>query len=177
MRWTDYVQNNLTWCSLLASQPSLIAFRVGAIFDTFTSPANLKRNRIATESSCSLCNKDICSTAHVLSGCSVAMVQGRYTFWHDSVLSELKCTLKSFLDNLKPYKATSCGISFVKEGVIPRKAKKTHTGVLHSASDWMIRCDLNGGNYIFPFAIAVTSLRPDIVFFSIATKHAILCGC
>ena len=174
MRWSDYVRNNLTWNSMLKCQPNLLSFSVGSVFDTLPSPANLKRCKISPESDCFLCNKRICTTAHILSGCSVSLVQGRYTFRHDSVLTELCKNLKSLIESLRLTQPTKHQeMQFVKEGTIPRKKRKVNCGVLSSAIDWKICCDLNG-DYRFPLAIAVTSLRPDIVVYSSFTKQVIL---
>ena len=138
------------------------------------SSSNLKRCRISTESNCILCNKVICTTAHILSGCSVARSQGRYTFRHDSVLNELHRILKSFIAKLCPLKVTKPNrIDFVKQGTVLKTPCKRILGILHSANDWKMQCDL-GGKYMFPLQIAITSLRPDVVIFSAASRKVVL---
>ena len=65
-KWCDFVKNDLSWKTLLATPSSLFSFCLGAIFDTLPSPSKLKRLRLITESSCFLCEKSICTSAHIL---------------------------------------------------------------------------------------------------------------
>ena len=97
-KWCNYIRNDLSWKVLLATPPSLTSFLLGATFNTLPSPSNLKRWHIVSESNCSLCSVKVCTAAHVLSGCKIALQQGRFTFRHDSILrvlekslSELRC--------------------------------------------------------------------------------------
>ena len=50
---------------------------------------------------CTLCSKDVCTTAHILGACKVSLVQGRYTFRHDTVLHQVIAALKSLISNKK----------------------------------------------------------------------------
>ena len=77
---------------------------LGSTFDTLPSPANVKRWHIATESDCALCSVKGCTTAHVLSGCKIALNKGRYTFRHDSILRVLHKSLSDFLSSMTPAK-------------------------------------------------------------------------
>ena len=86
-KWCDFVKNDLSWKTLLAIPSSLISFCLGATCDTLPSPSNLKRWRLITESSCFLCRKSICTSAHILGACKIALHQGRFSFRHDKVLS------------------------------------------------------------------------------------------
>ena len=156
--------------------PNLLSFCLASTFDVLPSPSNLKRWRICTEASCSLCHKNICTTAHVLGSCKVALSQGRFTFRHDSVLSDIVESLKSFLLELPqtaPHKANK--IAFVKQGkYLPKSdAKPKATGILHLANDWFLLSDLGEG-YQFPGHIGISTLRPDIVMYSNLLKRVIL---
>ena len=79
-KWCDFVKNGLSWKTLLAMPSSLISFCLGATFDTLPSPSNLKCWRVVTESSCFLCGKSICTSAHILGACKIALYQGRFSF-------------------------------------------------------------------------------------------------
>ena len=68
-RWENYVKNDLSWRSILAMPPNLLHFCLSSTYDVLPSPSNLKRWRICTESSCFLCHKEGCTTAHVLGAC------------------------------------------------------------------------------------------------------------
>ena len=62
-KWCDYVKFDLSWKTLLAMPQSLISFCLGATYDTLPSPANLQRWNIPSEVSCTLCDKQLCTTA------------------------------------------------------------------------------------------------------------------
>ena len=139
-------------------------------FDTLSSPSNLQRWHITTEPSCFLCGKEICTAAHILGACKVALSQGRFTFRHDSVLTDLTDTLNAFMVNLtaRPPKLNN-GIEFVKAGEkVPTRRSKS-TGILQLASDWVLIADLKD-HYVFPPHITITTLCPDIVIYSNSLK-------
>ena len=148
---------------------------LGATFDTLPSPTNLKRWNITTEADCSLCSVKVCTTAHVLSGCKVALSQGRYTFRHDSILRVLHNSLSKFLSSMSPVKAClSLSSYFVKQGKrLFFSKKKPHVGILQESSDWKLSVDFDLG-LVFPSFIAITSSRPDIVIYSVLKKTVIL---
>ena len=124
-KWCDFVKNDLSWKTLLAMPSSLISFCLGATFDTLPSPSNLKRWRLITESSCFLCGKSICTSAHILGACKIALHQGRFNFRHDKVLCELIVLLKNFLLSHKPNKSSVIDfINFVREGKKPKTAPR-----------------------------------------------------
>ena len=83
-RWLNYIQQNFSWKSLLAMPVNLSSFCISSTYDTLPSPSNLKRWKVTTEASCFLCNKDPCTTSHILGACKVALSQGRFTFRHDN---------------------------------------------------------------------------------------------
>ena len=106
--------------------------------------------------------KDVCTTAHILGACKVALQQGRYTFRHDTVLHQVIEALQIFISNIKeavPISAKS-SIMFVKKGAkVPHK-RTPPVGILRYASDLVLLADLNS-NYCFPVHIAFTQLRPE----------------
>ena len=174
-KWCDFVKNDLSWKTLLAMPSSLISLCLGATFDTLSSPSNLKRWRLITESSCFLCRKSICTSAHILGACKIALHQGRFRFRHDKDLCELVVILKNFLSSYKPIKSSVINlINFVREGKKPKTApRKGFLGVLDSASDWNLEFDLDG-MLVVPVFLAVSTLRLDILLFSRSTKKVII---
>ena len=91
------MKNDLSWKTLLGMPSSLLSFCLNATYGTLPSPSNLKRWQITTESSCFLCQKIVCTTAHILGACQIALKQQRFTYRHDTVLSVLVSTLVKFL--------------------------------------------------------------------------------
>ena len=116
-RWINYVQQDFSWASLMAIPANLTSFCLASTYDTPPSATNLKRWRITTEAMCTLCSKDVCTTAHILGACKVALQQGRYTFRHDTVLHQVTEALQTFISSIKeavPISAKS-SIMFVKK--------------------------------------------------------------
>ena len=60
---------------------------------------NLARWNIITSPVCTLCHCTQPTTNHILTGCSIALDQGRYTWRHDSVLQVL---VRNFKKDLPP---------------------------------------------------------------------------
>ena len=148
------------------------SFCPASTYDTLPSPTNLKRWRVTTETMCTLCSKDVCTTAHILGAYKASLHQGRYTFRHDTVLRQVIAALKTFISNMKetvPISAKT-SIKFVKKR--PRK-RSPPVGILHHGSDWVLIADLNS-NYCFSVHIAFTLLRPDITIFSNNLRKVIL---
>ena len=84
-RWTEYIQNDLSWNKLSKMPLNLISFCVNATYDTLPSPSNLRRWKISDEAACFLCKKNICTTAHVLGACKVALKQQRILLFVSAV--------------------------------------------------------------------------------------------
>ena len=173
-RWINYVQQDFSSASLMAMPTSTTSFCLDSTYDTLPSPTNLKRWTITTEGMCTLCSKDLCTTAHILGACNVALQQGRYTFRHDTVLYQVIEALQTFISDIKevvPISAKSSLMFVKKRAKVPRK--RTPVAILHHASDWVLSADLTS-NYCFPVHIAFTQLRPDITIFSNSLRKVIL---
>ena len=173
--WCDFVKNDLSWKTLLAMPSSLISFCLGATFDTLPSPSNLKRWRLITESSCFLWGKSICTSAHILGACKIALQEDHFSFRHNKVHN--KVIVKNFLSSYKPNKYSVINfINFVKEGKKPKTAPdKGFLGIRHSASDWNLEFDLDG-MLVVPVFLAVSTLRPNILIFWRSTEKVIIIG-
>ena len=173
-RWENYVKHDLSWRTIIDMPPNILSFCLASTFNVLPSPSNLKRWNVTTESSCFLCKKEICTTAHILGACLVSRDQGRFTFRHNTVLKELVTALKSFnseLPDTPPKKINS--VKFVGSGGHVPKQKPSVSGILHLTNDWKFISDLEDG-YQFPGHIAITSLRPDLVLYSNTLKRVIL---
>ena len=159
----------------MAMPANLTLFCLASTFDILSSPSNLKRWRITAEAVCTLCSKDVCTTAHILGGCKLSLQQGRYTFRHDTVLHKIIESLKSVILNIKqevPIFPKS-SIKFVKKGTKVPCKRTPPVGILHQASDWVLLADIDS-NYCFTIHIAFTQLRPDIRNFSNILRKVIL---
>eukprot|EP00057_Strongylocentrotus_purpuratus_P031916 XP_786079.3 PREDICTED: uncharacterized protein LOC580961 [Strongylocentrotus purpuratus] len=176
--WEGVQQKKLSWRNLFDTSPKLLQFMIGSTYDTVASPANLKRWGLSEDDACKFCQQKA-TTTHILAGCPIGLQQGRYTWRHNRVLGIIGDALKTRLSehNQKPTQTQASFIHFVREGEATNVSGRRSTGrqrtCLDGASDWNIRIDL-GEKLIFPPAIVVTNLRPDVVIWSPTSKRAIL---
>ena len=154
--WKDLHQRVISWRSLVYGDPRLIRFCIGATYDTLDSPANLKRWGLNDSEECCLCKAKKCTVSHVLSGCKVGLKQGRYRYRHDSVLRVIVHHLAGFINGKKS----------------GRRGNEMK-GLLNVANDWILLADLDR-RLVFPDVIVVTSLRPDIVMYSMESDTVIM---
>ena len=111
---------------------------------------------------------------HILSGCKVALSQGRYKWRHDKVLR----TIANLVEEKRKEKNVCQGLSrktritFLKEGDKPKKEKQPcyDNSYLNSANDWRLDVDI-GGRLKVPTEISETNLRPDMMLISYQTKQ------
>ena len=164
-KWYSVFRMNLCWTSCFSMPPSLLSFCLRATYNTLPSPSNLHRCNISPEISCQLCHKEICTTAHILRACKVALQLGRFTFWHDSVLHVLLSTVQSFLSLYTV--SLSCFDTLIKK---PEHSIKKRIGLLHFASGWILQCDHLHNKLVIPSFIVVNQLRLDIILYFISTK-------
>ena len=146
-RWLNYIQQNVSWKSLLAMPVNLSLFCISSTYDTLPSPSNLKRWKLTTEASCFLCNKDTCTAPHILGACKVALSQGRFTFRRDNVLRIIITNIRSSMKNIKstvPTSKQAMGIKFVKKGTRVKNKNSSPSGILHQGSGWLLLGDLDG---------------------------------
>ena len=125
------------------------------------TPSNLYRWYITPETAYFPCSKQVCTLAHILRACRVALQQGRFTFHHDAVLQVLVSSIKSFLTS---YQVSKTKFSYIK---FP------NCGLLHTAPDWLLLYDLES-TQVIPPTIAISHLRPDILLYSTSTKTVII---
>ena len=143
---------DLSWKSLLAMPSPLISFCIQSTFDTPPSPSNLARWKISPDSLCSLCKSPSATVSHVLSGCKVALDQGRYTYRHDNILSGIVKAIQDFLCSYSPFIFDDKTISFVKAGSKGSAQPKTINGILHKAEDWKLSFDSVDQELVIPLS-------------------------
>ena len=110
---------------------------------------------------------------HILSGCKVALSQGRYKWRHDKVLKELVSAVQTKVtENCNKVENRKTRIQFVKEGQKVDKTVKEEENFsyLTAAKDWKVTVDLDK-NLKIPTEICNTSLRPDLTIVSRKTRQ------
>lgn len=101
-----------------------------------------------------------------MSGCKIALSQGRYRWRHDQVLRKLAEVLEGCRQGSKESTPAENYTSFVTEGDGQRYTRPRETSRPFSTDlEWDMRVDLNK-QLRFPTEIITTSLRPDIVVWS-----------
>ena len=130
---------------------------------------------------CKLCGTDVGTVQHILSGCKVALEQGRYTWRHDKVLNQIQSQVAYHLDKRvnnpkRPVSLQRSDIPFVRAGAKgnegPKRQHRSGMGILTEARDWVLLTDVNG-QLKFPSEVATTRLRPDLIIYSTSTKRIV----
>ena len=119
---------------------SRLSFLVKAVYDLLPTPHN-KHLWFGEEEGCKLCGARG-TLQHILTGCKVALCQGRYKWRHDQVLRELaQCVDLRRMENNRAPREEKKGISFVKAGHKGPKSKANTTPprcYLDGAADWQL---------------------------------------
>ena len=143
---------------------------VRAVYDLLPTPAN-KNRWFDTNEKCLLCGGEG-TLNHLLTGCKVALSQGRYKWRHDKVLKEIaSCIETRLIENANKAESKRNLIQFVKEGEKGQgKTKEEYDNYLSAAKDWKMTVDLDTSLKI-PVEICITNLRPDLIVVSKETKQ------
>ena len=116
-RW-EVPERSLSTNDILKTSDSAFKFLVKSVYDLLPTPSN-KNTWYGTEERCSLCGQEG-TLNHILSGCKVALSQGRHKWRHDKVLR----TIANLVEEKRKEKNACQGltrtkITFLKEGGKP----------------------------------------------------------
>ena len=172
-RWEGVQPRRLRWSDLQAISPHRLSFLIRGVYDLLPTGANLHRWGYASQPDCPLCRK-VQTLDHVLSSCSVALGQGRFTWRHNCVLRVLQTAVAARIAQASPVRAATRKMQFVREGVkIKKKTAQPKINAFDGADDWTLACDLRGeGRY--PRLIAKSGQRPDLVAVSLKAKRVVI---
>ena len=160
----------VTWSELWRMEPLRISFLLRSVYDVLPSPSNLLKWGLLETPDCQLCGARG-TLAHILSGCKLALQQGRYRWRHDQVLRTLADILERERQKTKSSSRNKTkGIQFVKAGETARTSHESNS--LLDGSKWQMRVDLMR-RLVFPDVIQTTQ-RPDIVLWSVEDKKIII---
>ena len=168
-RW-EVPEKKLSHKEIISTSETSLKFLVKSVYDLLPTPSN-KNRWYGSEEVCKLCGKDGTLT-HILSGCEVALAQGRYRWRHDQVLRQIALCVEAKRRN---HNSQMCRvkkkIQFVKAGEKRNPAERSLLGsYLDGANDWKLHVDLDR-KLKFPREVAVTNLRPDMLLVSESTKR------
>ncbi|KAI4881119.1 hypothetical protein NFI96_020517, partial [Prochilodus magdalenae] len=171
-KWKHTAGRKITWAELWKVEPHHFKFLVQSVYDVLPSPANLFTRGLVDLPACQLCQKRG-TLEHILSCCSKALGDGRYRWRHEQVLQAVADSICTGIINSKRQHLSKCTIAFIRAGEKPQPPRKTQGGLLATARDWQLLVDL-GRQLRFPDIIVATTLRPDMVLMSGATKQVVL---
>ena len=161
MRW-EVPERKITSREIVTMPEDKFKILVKAVYDLLPTPQNMK-SWYGETGGCQLCG-ELGSLSHILSGCRVALAQGRYRWRHDQVLKEIAACVdgKRKSANEDP-KERRKEIKFVRKGEKKGKIEeRLPSSYLDGASDWTLSVDLNG-RLKFPVRAAEKNLRPDVL--------------
>ena len=168
-------QKSLSDRELLTFPEARLTFLMKSVYDLLPTPANKNRWFKTDEFNCMLCGKAGTTLNHILTGCKVALAQGRYTWRHNKVLEEIAHWIekKRKTMNQMPIRRRSW-IKFVKGGKkaeTPGEGRQSNDCYLSSARDWKMQVDLGAHHLVVPAHIVTTDKRPDIILTSESTRQ------
>jgi zinc-binding in reverse transcriptase len=182
--WEDVRPFDLSWRNLIYGPgPKVISFVLNAQINSVKTPAMLKLWGYTETSHCPLCSQPKCTLHHILVHCDVALKQGRFTWRHDSVLSNIEHALKKLVEETNQRKPRVSGETirnnlyqcFVRAGKEkPSKQPQGKAGLLSGANDWKLLVDYDHEKIVYPPVICASIERPDAVLWSCKTRAVIL---
>ena len=134
-------QKHLSHAKINSTPEASFSFQLKSVYDLLPTPAN-KSKWFGREEMCTLCGGHG-TLSHILTGCPVALSQGRYKWRHDKVLKELSsCIDKQLVENSKSTSLpTNRRVIFVREGEKNTQNSNEPDNYLTSAKDWKMSLD------------------------------------
>lgn len=172
-RWDMTVNRRITWADIWRTPQSRLSFLLRATYDTLPCPRNLTL-WFGEDVGCPLCGNNKASLQHILSGCKVALTQGRFRWRHDQVLAKLAEVLENcrVAANRTAVTAKCTLAGFIRSGDTLRSSQMRNL-ILTPGKEWQMLADLKK-QLVFPREILTTTLRPDIVMWSVVEKRVLL---
>ncbi|XP_052674360.1 uncharacterized protein LOC128156311 [Crassostrea angulata] len=163
--WEAARQRKVTWNDIWSMEPDRLQFLLRSEYDVLPSPTNLAVWGLSDDPNCKLCGKPT-NFEHILSSCSVALSEGRYTWRHDQILSVLADSFEKARKRPPPKDKRLKFINVVRAGEREKSGGTLEgRGLLGTAGDWQMRADLKT-RMQFPTKVASTYKRPDEVIWS-----------
>ena len=168
LKW-EVPQRQIKSNDLIKMSDDSFKFLIKSVHDLLPTPEN-KNRWFGTAEKCQLCGGEG-TLNHILTGCKVALGQGRYKWRHDKVLQEVVSSIQQKVgENAKKESVPRRRIQFVKAGEKVSKQAIDYESYLSTAKDWKVSDDLRGGLRI-PLGVSSTNLRPDIIIVSSKSKQ------
>ena len=169
LRW-EVPERKISSRDLVMMPEDRLKFLVKSVYDLLPTPQN-KRTWFGEEETCRQCG-DVGTLTHILSGCRVALAEGKYKWRHDQVLKEIaQCVEeKRRISNSDPREKGGVKINFIKQGEKMKVAQRPLNSYFDGAGDWSMTVDLDGKLRV-PERVAETNLRPDMILLSNSSRR------
>ena len=180
LTWEDLAPSVLNWNNqILRMSEKQLSFLLNAQAQTLPDASNLRRWNCNATARCVLCGLPAATAKHTLSHCYIALIQGRFSWRHDNVLSALEPHVRGRVAKVnRSDPVLRKPIRFLPAGCLApcrRWSRLASPSLLCCANDWEVQFDFDG-NLVFPSVTGVTTaLRPDIVIWS-PSKKVIIWG-
>ena len=175
LAWDAVMFLDISWRSLVYSfSDKLLSFYLNSMADTLPSPSNLMKWKATSLGSCPLCDYNHCTLFHILSNCRFSLMTGRYNWRHDMVLRRIVEHLgPTVVSKASKSKGTRFKSATGNEYYVP-PLRTNNEKRRQPAEDWQMVWDEEFHQYTFPPQIVSTSARPDLVFWSEATRKCVI---
>ena len=152
-RWCNWSESvlrmDLSWQRMFQYGESLLGFCLSSVYGNIVTPGRAALWTPGEEGNCKLCDRERGTIQHILSGCKVALNQGRYTWRHNKVLRKISDHVRYHVENrVNKYGASTNRappIAFVRTGEGNKgnlkRSYKLEAGVLSGAKDWVVTTD------------------------------------
>ncbi|KAL5272884.1 hypothetical protein ACHWQZ_G000901 [Mnemiopsis leidyi] len=129
----------------------MVGFILRAVYGTLVTPSLAAKWDEAEDGMCKLCRTERGTLQHILSGCKVALEQGRYTWRHDKVLNQIQSQVAYHLDKRvnNPKRSVSLQSSTIEYWVRKCWSKEERISAAHELkldrySGLQVECQENG---------------------------------
>ena len=175
---------DLSWNNMFQVGDSLLGFALRVVYGTVITPSFKSKWDAEEDGNCKLCSVERGTIQHILSGCSKALEQKRYTWRHDKVLKQIYNQVLYHVEQRvnNPRRSTTRTegekIKFVGPGEkvessLTKRRDYSNMGIMTAAKDWKVLVDLDK-QLKFPQEVQVqTDLRPDLIMYSNSIKRII----
>ena len=120
----DFSWQNLIWGSI---SPAIFKFVLNASVNWVRTPDLMHLWGYNSSMQCCLCGVQKCTLHHIISECSFALEDKRFTWRHDSILNLINISLKDHVESINQKQPTTKSpplINFVKAGATAKVASK-----------------------------------------------------
>ena len=173
LKWEGVQPRSVSWSDMWRMDHQRIGFLLFSVYDVLPMPVNLQTWKPFEDPTCKLCGRParVGTYPIFLQNCTFIR---KIPMQHDKIFSEIAARLDVARKKKPTGQTKPTFINFVQEGgKALTNNSSTDTGLLAAARDWELLVDLKGQLKFLP-DVATTTLHPDVLLLSRATKKVVL---